>query len=311
MADTTNLEGFQNTQDLGLTNILLENFVMRYDWGFINKGGYYNINIPTSGIYQSDKSKLAPVKDPNFTDGKVWQSNRSNWVWETGVSKGTPISPTGVYVNNVPASSGYNIDYKNGRVVFDNPVAVSSNVRIAYSHKYIQVFPANDLGFFKNIQRLSDRSDNVQFTMRGSGDWAIFAEKRVQLPAVAIDVLPVHDTKPYQLGGGKWMHNNIMFYVIAKNAWEVRNILDIIAEQDDLSINLFNPNTALSSGVYPFDASNYLRPQALPSGMYPQLVSNFKYRDCYIFNTGNPELTELNSDLVLGTIKCTTEVRGN
>jgi hypothetical protein len=311
MADTLNLEGFNNTQDLGLTNILLENFVMRYDWGFINKGGFYNIVSPATGIYGNDKSKLVSVKDPNYTDGKVWQSNRTNWVWETGVSKGTPISPTGVYINNTYTTSGFNVDYKNGRVIFDSPVAVSSNVRISYSHKYVNVFPASDLPFFKNVQSLSNRSDSSQFTMRGSGDWALFGEKRVQLPAIAIDVMPVHNTKPYQLGGGKWMHNNIVFYVISKNAWEAKNMLDIIAEQDDLSINLFNPNAALSSGVYPFDASNYLRPQALPSGMYPQLVSNFKYKDCYIFNTGSPELNQINQDLVLGTIKCTTEVRGN
>lgn len=311
MADTTNLEGFQNTQDLGLTNILLENFVIRYDWGFVNKGGFYNINMPASGMYGGDKSRLAPVKDPSFTDGRVWQGHRLNWVWETGVSLGTPISPTGLYVNNTLVSSGYKIDYKNGRVVFDNPVAVSSNVKVSHSQKYISVIPALTVPFFKNIQRFSNRVDNSQFLVRGSGDWAILGETRIQLPTVAIEVSPVFDTKPYQLGGGKWMHNNITFHIITEKAWELNNILDIIAEQDDTSINLFNPNQALSSGVYPFDASNYLRPQALASGMYPQLVQNFKYRDCYIFDTGKPEITQLSSDLFYGNIKSTTEVRGN
>lgn len=311
MDNTINLEGFNNTQDLGLTNILLENFVLRYDWGFINKGGYYNINTPASGMYGGDKSRLAPVKDPNYADGKVWQSSRMNWVWETGVSVGTPIQPTGIYVNNTFISSGYNIDYKNGRVIFDNPVAVSSNIKISHSQKYISVLPASNIPFFKNIQRYSNRVDSNQFLIRGSGDWATLGETRIQLPAIAIEVTPTTDTKPYQLGGGKWMHNNIIYHVITQYGWQLNNILDVIAEQDDTSFNLFNPNQALNSGVYPFDASNYLRPQALNGGMYPQLVQNFKYRDCFIFNTSKPEITQLSSDLYYGNIKSTTEVRGN
>ena len=63
MADATNtLAGFNNTQDLGITNILLENFIARYDWGFIDKGGFYNVRIPASGMYGGDKSSLRYVK---------------------------------------------------------------------------------------------------------------------------------------------------------------------------------------------------------------------------------------------------------
>ncbi len=309
MAESINLAGFENTQDLTLTNILLENFILRYDWGFADKGGFYNIKIPSSGMYGGEKSKLVSVKDNNFQDGKVWQANRSNWVWENDLTKGTPIPISGVFVNNSFVSSGYNVDYKNGRVVFNNPIGIASNVRIEYSSKYLSVVPAKGVPWIRKIQTLSNRVDSSQFTTRASGEWAVLGQSRVQLPALIIDVLPPKDTKPYQLGGGKWIHNDIMFYIIAQNDWQVNNIIDQIVAQDDTNIKLFNPNKAISSGVYPFDASNFLRPNALASGTYPKLVANFEYKDCFIFNTGRPEMVELNSDLYLGSIRCTTEVR--
>lgn len=307
--NTTDLAGFSNTQDLTLTNILLENFTMMYDWGFVNKGGFSNVAIPGSGMYGGDKSKLASVVDPNFTNGQIWQGNRGNWVWETGLALGTPVAVSGVFVNGSLVTSGYNIDYKHGRVVFGTPLAVSANVKISYSNKYLNVVPAIGIPWIRNIQQFSNRVDNEQFNFRGSGEWAILGQSRVQLPALAIDVMPPKNTSPYQLGGGQWIHNDIIFYIVASNDWQVRNVMDQIVAQDDRSITLFDPNEAIRSGVYPFDGRNYLRASALPSGMYPALVRNFEYKDCFIHKTGNPQFSQLNPDLFFGVIKCSTEVR--
>ena len=52
--NSTDLVGFNNTQDLTLTSILLENFTMFYDWGFVNKGGFSNIPVTASGMYGGD-----------------------------------------------------------------------------------------------------------------------------------------------------------------------------------------------------------------------------------------------------------------
>jgi hypothetical protein len=307
--NSTDLVGFDNTQDLTLTSILLENFIMFYDWGFVNKGGFSNIPVSASGMYGGDKSKLAPVNDPNFTNGRVWQANRANWVWETGTYLGSPINISGVYVNNTLLTSGYNINYKDGRIVFDTAKSVTSNVKISYSSKYMNVVPARGIPWIRNIQQYSNRVDNEQFTFRGSGDWAILGQSRVQLPAIAIDVIPPKGTTPYQLGGGKWIHNDIIFYVIAAHDWQATNIMDQIVAQDDRNITLFDPNEAIRSGVYPFDGRGYLRDSALPSGMYPSLVRNFEYKDCFIHKTGRPQISQLNPDLYFGVIKCSTEVR--
>lgn len=309
MANSTDLVGFDNTQDLTLSNILLENFTMMYDWGFVNKGGFSNVNIPASGLYGGNKAKLSSVTDPNYTNGQIWQANRGNWVWETGTALGTPVDISGVFVNGALVTTGYNIDYKNGKVVFDSARTVTSNVTMSYSSKYVNVVPSKGIPWIRDIQQGSHRVDNAQFQFRGSGDWATLGQSRVQLPTIAIDVQPPRDTKPYQLGGGKWIHNDIFFYVITETEWQAKNIMDQIVAQDDRSITLFDPNEAIRSGVYPFDGRGYMRSAARPSGMYPALVNNFEYKECFIHKTGHPQFSQLNPDLYFGVIKCSTEVR--
>ena len=93
------LRGFANSQDATLSNILLENFITFYDWGLVDKGDFYNIDIPESGLYGGNKHKLRPVQDPNYNDGQVWEGYRGNWVWETGVANvEQPIRISGVDV---------------------------------------------------------------------------------------------------------------------------------------------------------------------------------------------------------------------
>ena len=105
--DYKHLRGVFNTQDATLSNMLLENMITFYDWGFLDKGAFYNIDIPESGLYGGDKHKLRPVEDPNYNDGQVWEAYRSNWVWETGVSIDTePTRISGVFINSAFRATG-------------------------------------------------------------------------------------------------------------------------------------------------------------------------------------------------------------
>lgn len=97
----TKLSSVTNVQDSTISNILLDNFINFYDWGFVDRGSFYNINIPQSGIYGGDRHKLRRSDDPRYTDGQVWEAYRQNWVWESGID-GTdqqPINISGVYVD--------------------------------------------------------------------------------------------------------------------------------------------------------------------------------------------------------------------
>lgn len=314
MADYTKLNGFSNSQDVTVSNILLENFISFYDWGFLDKGGFYNYQIPASGMYGGSKAKLNPLKDPNYSEGQVWQANRQNWVWETGTSVGTPISISGVFINNSFRATGnitnpYYINHELGQVVFTPAIAKNSNVQVAYSSKWLNVVPAEGIPWFREIQKSSNRVENPTLTQYGSGDWAQLGQTRVQLPTIAIEVVPPKSMAPYQLGGGQHVHNDIIFNVVTENEWECKNLMDQISYQNDRTIYLYDPNKMAASGVAPFDYKGELKPNATNEAMYPKLVDNYRYRDCFIFDTKNQAVTEVSPGLYIGVVRCKTEVK--
>lgn len=309
MANNTDLAGMQNSQDVTISNILLENLISMYDWGFYNKGGFYNIERPTAGAYGGSKSKLNAIEDYNYSEGEVWQSYRPNWVWATSASIGTPIAVTGVYIDDV-FTSNCQIDYIEGRVILDTPVAVSSNVELSYSHKWLNVIPARGVSWFREIQQGASRVDDPSIEFYGSGNWAQLGRNRVPLPTLAIEVTPPNDMAPYQLGGGQTAHNNVIFHVITENDWECSNILDVVTYQNDRVITMYDPNKLGASGVSVYNSNNTLTEFGAASGTYPDLVEYFRYQpDCYIFDSRAGGITELSPNLYIGSVRCKTEVR--
>ena len=308
--------GFEPS-DASLSEILLDSFVNFYDWGFLDAGLFYNIHMPQSGIYGGDRHKLRVVSDPNYNSGQVFEAYRQNWVWEgSGNIDGSsdqPIDVSGVYVNDTFHATGnvtnpFYIDYPNGRVIFDSAQSNNAEVKVEYSHKRIQVIPAQGVPWFRQIQQGSFRNESG-FQVQASGGWAQLGQTRVQLPAIAVEVLPATKTIPYQLGGGQWVHSDIVFYVISDQHWECTNLIDTIVNQNDRSITLFNPTQIAMSGASPFNYRNELVGHANPSGIYPNLAENFEYRKAFVFDSrGNPT-TQLAPDLYIGTARCSTEVK--
>jgi hypothetical protein len=314
--DYKHLRGIFNTQDATLSNMILENMITFYDWGFLDKGAFYNISIPESGMYGGDKHKLRPVKDPNYSDGQVWEGYRSNWVWETGVSIETePTRISGVFVNDETfratgnIEQPYYIDYPDGRVVFDSAISTNSTVHLEYAHKWVDVIPAEGVPWFREIQQGSMRVDNPTFLQFGSGDWAQLGQTRVQLPALAVEVIPPKSFVGFQLGGGQLVHNDILFYIMTENHWECANIMDQVSFQNDRTLWLFDTNKVAISGVYPLDYRGEVNENALPSGLYPHLVDDHRYRRCWLHNTSAQGITQISPDLYVGTVRCTTEVK--
>jgi hypothetical protein len=215
------LVGVENTQDSTLSNILIDNFVTFLDWGFLDKGGFNNINIPSSGMYGGSKSELRIANDPNYVTGQVWQGFRENWAWETGINKTTqPIAISGIYVNNNflpytykpasgyytgPSATGYRINYQDGKVIFNTPLPATTSVKLNYSYKWVKVDRAEGVGFFRQIQNNDFRIDSN--FLNGSGDWVQLGQTRVQLPAVFVEVVPNRTYEGLQLGGGQAQPN--------------------------------------------------------------------------------------------------------
>lgn len=311
----TQLANLRNAQDPTLSNVLLDNFVYFYDWGFLDKGSFYNISIPQSDIYGGDRHKLRPVTDPNYSDGQVWEAYRKNWVWESGVSATTeqPIQISGVFVNDTYYATGnttkpYYIDYTNGKVIFDSAQTTTSEVKLEYSHKWVEVVPAEGVPFFREIQQGSLRSDE-NFQVSNSGGWAQLGQSRVQMPAIAIEVVPSRSLEPYQLGGGQWVNTDLVFYVITENHWECANLIDSIVYQNDRTIHLFDPTAVAISGVFPFNYRGELNDNAIPSGLYPNMIDDFFYRKCHIYDSRGEDINQISPDLYIGTARCSTQVK--
>ena len=311
----TRLARLSNAQDSTLSNILLDNFISLYDWGFLDRGQFYNIDIPESGIYGGDKHKLRLAEDPNYLDGQVWEGYRQNWVWESGISATTeqPISISGVFVDSTFYATGnvtkpFYIDYPNGRVVFDTAITSTSTVQLEYSHKWVQVVPAQGVPWFRQIQQRSFRNEEG-FQVSSSGGWVQLGQTRIQLPAVAIEVVPARSMQGYQLGGGQWINSDVVFYVISENHWECTNLMDSILYQNDRTVHLFNPTAVAISGVFPFNYRNELNENAIPSGLYPNMIDNFYYNRCWISESRGSEISQLSPDLYVGSTRCSTQVK--
>lgn len=310
----------EKSLDSSLSEMLLDNFVSFYDWGLLDAGGFYSIDIPQSGIYGGDRHKLRLVDTPNYTDGQVWEGYRQNWVWEgdgniDGVTE-QPISISGVFVDgsfyaNDNVDKPFYVDYQLGRVVFDSAQSTSSDVQIAYSHKRVQVVPAEGISWFRQLQQNSFRTEE-NFQVQGSGNWIRLGQSRIQPPAVAIEVVPARDTKGYELGGGQWVRSDILFYVMSENHWETVNLMDTIVAQNDRNLTLYNTTQVAQSGVSPFTFENgrqrELRDHARASGLYPHLVENYPFRKCFIYETRGDNITQLSADLYMGVARCKTEV---
>ena len=311
----TQLANLTNAQDATLSNVLLDNLVNFYDWGFLDRGSFFNIKIPQSGIYGGDRHKLRLVDDPNYSDGQVWEGYRQNWVWESGISA-TATQPTrisGVFVDNTFYATGnvtkpFYIDYPNGRVVFDSAQTTTSTVQLEYSHKWVEVVAAEGIPWFRQIQQNSFRTDEG-FQVSNSGGWAQLGQTRVQLPAIAIEVVPPKSMEGYQLGGGQWVNNEVVFYVMTENHWECANLMDSILYQNERTIHLFNPTEVALSGAFPFNYRNELTEHALPSGLYPNLIDNFLYRRCWISDSKGTEISQLSPELYIGTTNCSRQVK--
>lgn len=304
------LKGITNLGQLGTSENLAENVIRFVDWGMINAGGFFNVTIPASSIYGGNKETLIYRPDTDV-DGQVWEAGRKNWVWEDGVDVDTqPIGISGVYVNGTfypkttTGAFAHYYDYANGRVIFATPIATTSTVKLEYSYKYATVMDAYTIPFF---QRLQNDSFAFTDTMRASGDMLLSGENRVQMPIIAIEVPPIQDTRGYELGSGsRYVNHTVLCHVISDNPTINRRLGDILCDQADKTIIMYDLNTVVASGAYPTDYRGMVASGALT---YPELANQFPWKSLRILDgKNNPQIQQINQGTFLSTTRLTTEV---
>jgi hypothetical protein len=321
--------------DLGsttLTSLIQDNIVEFFDWGLVEAGGFFNVNIPASGLYGGDRHKLRLVDDPYHTSGQVWEGFRSNWVWQSGLSTTdqpnvlTKLGDTGYTKRSTPGVSGifignvfqptsgvgsyqHYIDYPKGRVVFDAAISTSSTVSAEHTYKWVNVTRA-DSKFFREIQYRSERADG-DFTLVGSGDWSQLAETRLQLPAIAVEMVG-RSSEPYSIGSTTHVvSTDVLFHILAEEPYDRDKLVDIVSAQEDKTLHMINVDNVGASGAYPLDYKGTTNATAL---RYPDLVrkkidGGYRHSKQMRFSDASSQLLEeISPNLYHGTVRLKVEV---
>jgi hypothetical protein len=307
---------FSNVSDIGsnyLINHLEDNLKTFLDWGFLNMGGFVNVNIPLSGFYGGDFSQLKSTSQPGYKDGQVWQTFRKDWVWETGINctENIPNYFSGIYVNNsfYPEPSGnlelsYTVNYPLGQIIFDRPLNLKSNVRANYSYKWCQIYK-NSSTEWKELQSLTFQPV-PQINQVKSGEYNIGAKNRIQMPCVVIEPIARSYYKPWQLGASDFLvDQDIMFHVFAENSADYYKIIDILRLQKDKTILLYDTKKVANSGAYflNYDGSLNINRQS-----YNDLLKNFYWNKCYFKEIGVLEMQSANKNLFWCSLRLTSEI---
>lgn len=318
MSDYLSLKGFNSVYSTTLNNEIQDNIVEFLDWALLQKGNYQNVTLGELSPDGRDYSKLRLSSNNNFPSGMAWEGFRKNWVWQSGVSYNPPPivgsnnaipGISGVYVNNTfyPSSSSgtyaHKVDYYNGRIIFNNPIPTGSVVKAEYSYKYINIIYANSLPWLREVQyRTLDIPSN--FNNLNKGDFALPAESRVQLPAIAIEIVPKRTLRGYELGGGQWVDTDILFHCLAEDEFTRNKLVDIISLQNDKTIKMFNSNDIANSGAFPLD---YRGVPVSGAFRYPELVDNFYKGPLRLKNSVVQGMQLINTNFYAGIVRLTAE----
>ncbi len=262
---------------------LLYSVVDFYKWSFINQlGAYQNVtkDPATSGVFGGNRAKLSYVNEPRATRATVWQGFRNDWVWETGVGFTPPPTSVNVYLNgNVQPGSGYYVDYPRGRVVFSVPIPTGSTVEANFAHRTVGFVPAETPWFREVMFGSYDISRDDFLNGTAGGKWNQLGENRLQLPFVGVEVAGTRALRPYQLGGGQWQYKIVKYYVYAESAAERDNIRDILVNQNDKVIWLYDRTRLKEDSQWPFTL-DYRGMTVSGFWTYPSMVApyhDFRY----------------------------------
>lgn len=303
-----NFKGVNDYGDFTITDEIQYGLQTYFEWGFLNIGAFTNVSLSTS------ESRLRPVLNPNYTNVKVWEAFRNNWVWESGITyQIQPIEISGIYVNNTfqpvtgVGSYAFDIDYPNGRIIFDNAISATSTVMCEYSYKRIKFTNSDSI----EGRQLHERTLTIddQF-MIGSGEKVEFDRNKLQLPVVAIETIPrKRFPRGTQLGGGHYLEQSLLFHIFAETPQERNKILDIIVNQHDSNIVVYDMNKLAEDNMFPINLDGNIVNQSTRN--YNNLVgegSQYGYRQGIFKNIESQEQNILSSNLFGGIAKVVIEV---
>lgn len=285
-------------------------------WSMLDVGGYRNISSSgASGLYGGNMANLRSVTDPNYSDGQVWESMRSNWVWESGINR-TGVQPTvasGVYVTGVfyPTASttgtyAHKINFPLGRIVFNNPISTGLAIKASYSYREVNFVQSKEIWFTEllynslNVQRTDFLASPGQ-----GGAYEHLSQARRQMPAVGVELVNRRGSTPYEIGSlVQTVHQDVLFYILAENETDRNQISDILTGQNDKSLLLPDIAKMKADNRYPLDL-DYAGSMVANPLCYPKIVTDFGTTLVRISNTSAQTMDTINSWLYRGVVRAT------
>lgn len=311
-------KGVTDWREDGLNSNLQYGLLAWSRWSMLQVGGFNNVTMSqASGLYGGHPAILRPVVDPNYTDGQVWESVRSDWVWETGIYYSSqPRACSGVYVDGSfkPTATevgayAHHVDYPRGRVVFDAPISTSADVRCDYAHRVPTIDEASK-PWFQELLYGTLETERSEW-LSTSGEANLLAEARRTMPTIGLELAAREGYAPYQLGGGQWVWQGVVFHVLAENKADRDSLLNLLANQNDKVIWLPDRGLMKESSQFPVDIDVMGRPVSNPM-QYPSLIAptgdgGFQWAKVMLREARSQVMQTTNSWLYRGTVRFTCE----
>lgn len=296
----------RNTSPL-LLETLEVNLKRYFDWCLLNIGFWTDVNISDGVFTGGNFYTLNPVDD-TYT---IYETPRKNLVYEEFEYDGnSPIEIAGVRVNGTLYTSGHgtyghNIDYINGRVIFNSARSSTDIITMSYSYKDISVERAIESDIWKEIQYGSFKPSDTHLTDNEKGQWtAIPALRRQQLPALIIESVPRRISTGWQLGSkSRNIFQDVLFHVVAENSTQRNQLTDIIDSEKFHTIFLMNIED-IHTDDWPINYLGYKNSLGL---MYPDLIEEYKWIKITFSDMKVSEVANINPYLFQSTIRSTIE----
>ena len=311
--DYTKLLHFDNIGDTLLISETENNLKHFFEYGMLEVYGWNDVTYDFTDTPGARLDVLKPVVDENYDDGQVWMAPRKDFVYEQGLdTTSQPIVIDEVLVNGSTITTGFNIDYPGGRVIFDSPVSTTSTVQLEYSYRFVQIKVAENVPWWRELQFGSFDATNVHWSQLSDpyeGDWAIGHQHRTQMPLIIVEGTTSGAARPYEVGNNSMIiRQDITYSVFAESRKDRNNLLDACRYQNDRSIWMFDSQELIRDEIYPLDGNGFL----LNDTTYPDWVdggtNSRRWRRLRWTNTSIDQFMLIHPDLWTGRVKTTCEI---
>lgn len=266
------LKGNKSFYDYEVSDTLAYNLKCWLEYGLLEMGAYTRVNysLPTSGY-----TNLKRVNDDRYGNNRVFEGLGAGWVWENDVSPiagiPAPFVASGIHVNNTfyPTATtsgtyGHIVDFRTGRVIFNNSIPSSASVSCEYTFRNIGVYLVDEPQYKTIIERYLEQYQNME-TLAPKGLAQKLKEDRVILPSVVVEVGD-RTNEPLQLGGGEINSFSVEYHIFSDNSFTNRRLCDVLNNQYQTTLDLFDVNNL----QFPYNYDGSLASGALT---YPNLGS--------------------------------------